>query len=66
MINKENRMITLRHSPQLALIKTAINEDGTEITVQAEGMNPLTLKPKKEVDTTDEIVPLVCVLDSCS
>lgn len=56
LLNHENRMITLRHAPQLALIKTSIDADGSGVTVSAEGMPDITITPKAKVENSDQIV----------
>ena len=61
LLSSDNRMITMRHAPHLALLKTRISEDGREVTIIAARMDPLTIRPKQAMDVNDQIISFTCI-----
>jgi len=60
LIVRDGKFVTQREQPRLALIGTAI--DGTALTLQAPGMQPLTVA----LDERGEAVQVTCWKDSCA
>ena len=56
LLNKDRRMITMRHEPRLSLITMTLSEDGKEITLTGPGMDPLPIRPKQSKATNEEII----------
>ncbi|KAI1289799.1 Mitochondrial amidoxime-reducing component 1 [Halotydeus destructor] len=54
ILNKENRMVTLRTQPRLALVKLTI--DGDELIMESNGFGSVRVQLKTEISSEDEVV----------
>lgn len=56
LVNHENRMVSMRQEPRLALLKISLTPDASRVQVSAPGLQTLIIKPKNSVAADDEIV----------
>lgn len=62
VLDKDNRLITLKQEGKLCLIKTTISEDQKSLILSAPGMDqPLVIQPKQGKTPEDQIISTSCV-----